>query len=170
MTYNNKNYLLRNSSYTGGGSTPWPQPKYVGLFFLLKKRKRCRMIWNGKIRKNILWHFCKGILFCDIFARVSYTFFPYIFIKYCSEVFFLKNHFFFIKNISFIPFCIFWYAYRKWNYKKKNYFFFKSLQKTVFAVQRGGGYGMVWEGVSEHNGLSVTNSFFYAFPKGSRKI
>ena len=58
--------------------------------------------------------------------------------KYFVTFFLQYQSFFFSHKWHFIPFCLFWYAYRK--VIKIHIFFFKIPQKTVFCLTgRGGG-------------------------------
>ena len=103
------------------GSTPWPQPKYYCFCFQVKKDAE-----SSETEKY-------AKIFIDIFAMVSVKnldIFLDIFIRYWKFSFRTKV-FFFIKNIRFRPFCIFWYEYWKIIIKIP-IFFQKSAKKRFF--------------------------------------
>ena len=81
-----KKLKVTEQSVNGGGTHGRNQNN-----FFLKKRKWCRMYRNGKICKNILRHFCKGIrknILLDIFIKYL-NFSKYFFFR--TKVFFLSR-------------------------------------------------------------------------------
>ena len=88
-------FFLQKLFWLRTGGCPPPPPftyrSVTFMFFFWKREKECRMFRNGKICKNILWHFCKGI--CLKLGRIS----PFIFIKYW-KYFSLEPNFSFIKT------------------------------------------------------------------------
>ena len=134
-----KNISYRPLRKLGGGD-PRPPARNQNRYFFLKKRKRFRIFWNGKICKNILWQtffpiFKKNIeIFLSIFP-LELTFFSFI------KTYVLDH------SASFQ--CIL-----------KNCKKHLSAKKT-FCLREGGGVG------SERFGLVCNLSFFYAFPNES---
>ena len=85
------------------------------------------MFWNGKIYKNILLHFCKGIR-----SRKNFYIFPDFFMKYWNKsIFPLEQKFFsFIKTYVFDHSASFDMHIEKLE-EEKNYFFFQKFAHNV---------------------------------------
>ena len=115
-------------------------------FFLLKKRKRCRMFWNENIFKNIWWTFCVLVKTLRIFHDIFFEYW------YFSKYFSLRT-----KVLTFLSKTYVWTRALKmtdWltdvldfsgsydmhikKCKQKYYFFLKAHKKTIFAVRGKG--------------------------------